>query len=136
MKALTRFGGIAILLPMLLGSGCAPLVSTHKVKWVDNEPLRTPVTISSIQENRIGLADGREVQLNSGVDLPKFSETPTAVELETASGAEYEIYVKARSVVRCGNPYIGLIKIPLFSDRMPKYYRYHVGRGTVQPTER
>ena len=122
---------------LMLVCGCTGLVSTHKVKWVENEPLLNPLPVESVQKGSILLADGRRVQIPSGTELPCLDEQVTSVELaETSTKGEYDVYLKERSVIRCGNPYNGLLKLPLVTDEIPKYTRVYVGKGKLEKSAR
>jgi hypothetical protein len=117
----------------MLLCGCAGIVSTHRIKWVENEPLRNPQTVQAVQNDNILLADGRRVSMPSGSVLTRFTEPVTSIELaETQANGEYEVFYKARSVIRCGLPYNAIIKLPLFSDETPKYTRRYLGRGKME----
>jgi hypothetical protein len=120
----------------MLVCGCVGLVSTHRVKWVENEPLLNPLPVESVQKDTILLVDGRRVQMLAGTELPGLDEPVTSVELtETSTKGEVEVYLKGRSVIRCGNSYNSLIKLPLVTDEMPRYSRRYVGRGKLdEPT--
>jgi hypothetical protein len=118
---------------MLCCCGCVGLVSTHRVKWIENEPLQQPLTVKAMVGDTILLVDGRHLKMLSSTEPLNQQEPVTVIELnQTSAEDEYDVYFKVRSVIRCGNPYDGLIKLPLITDEIPKYTRAYAGKARLE----
>lgn len=122
-------GAIAGLVMALALGGCSPLVTWRSIAIDEADVLLEPVRVTRVEDERkLHLADGRIVLF--AFRVPQLSERvegsggEVEVQADDLSGDPASIRVIARTEgVRpaCGNPYMGLLRIPLHVDVFPKY---------------
>ena len=122
---------MGVALAALLGPGCSPFVCWRKLEMLENDPYEHPVLVTAVISNQeFRLADGRVIRLPGPVrDLEsQLEEASCLVDLEPLrTGSDGVVHARAWIRCRsgfgpmCGNPWIGLIVIPLKTDTYELY---------------
>lgn len=125
---------VATALAVLASEGCSPLVCWRELEVIENDPYEHPVRVSAVlSDQELRLADGRTIRLSRPViDLESvLMQVDYLVDVEPLR-EENDGIVRAHVWIRsggmmpmCGNPWMGLIVIPLKTDT---YYRYSLRR--------
>ncbi len=115
------------------------LFDFHYPHGVDNDPLKSPVRVISVQRSLLLLEDGRNVLVQSEVgrlsDLIEASGNRIDIELDDNTGTA-TVFVKSE-LAGCGDPFIMVRMLfppyqkPLIPDDFPLNYRRRVGSGRL-----
>ena len=137
------FRSIRLVLRTSLTIGvCAIIVYVlfdfHYSRGVDNDPLKSPVRVISIDGNRLLLGDGRSVFVRS--EIGRLSEVVEVsdyqIDIELDDKAIATVFVKSE-LAGCGDPFYMVRKLfPPYQIRLipkdfPLNFRERVGSGRI-----
>ncbi|QDU92660.1 hypothetical protein [Lignipirellula cremea] len=108
------------------------VVGLHYARAVDNDPLLAPVRVVRAKKNRLELADGRVLRVESTSEFDAWIKTSSdQVDLELHEETRYvTVFGKTRGWI-CGTPWIRLINIPLIPDDVPINRRQIIAYGEI-----
>ena len=127
MKTLTLtqiVGFVLLAAAVLFIAVMLNIISLHTIQWVENQPLKNPIRVTEIIDNSLVLEDGRKIII--------FAESDSGfIESLNKGGRWIEIYEEEFVYYRYARYHIpvgtyGLITIPLFQYKLPKYERRSV----------
>jgi hypothetical protein len=110
-------------------AGCQPLVCWRRLEIVEEDPYTNPVRVSRVLSDReLKLEDGRLIRTLRPIPSlsQRIEESGGIVELEPRwmwhDGAICaHVWVRSEFPLQCGNPWMGLIVIPLKTDSWPRW---------------
>ena len=100
------------------------IVSFHSIQWTENQPLKNPVRVTEITDTSLVLEDGRKIIFE---ELESY-----LIDLLNSGGNWIEIHeeINVRVTCRYARYHVpvhtfkkppGLITIPIFRTKLPKY---------------
>ena len=128
--ALRVAAALAVLIALAWFSG---LVGFHYPHVIKNEPLKAPVKVMRVDEQKLFLEDGRtiEVETYPGEDLTKqLSQSDFMIDVEPAADGLVNIYARQDGWI-CGTPWAQAIRIPIFRDKVYKNRRELIAVGRI-----
>ncbi len=126
LSPLAQLVGIVVCLGL---ADVVGLIRFHYPRAVENDPLKSPVQVRSIDGDCLFLADGRELAVETFGDesLPQLLErVHFRVDVESSDGRQGELFIQERGWI-CGTPWVGVINIPLIPVSVPINHRRPIG---------
>jgi hypothetical protein len=121
-----------VCIPTALG-----IVRIHYPRAVENDPLRAPVKVVQVDDDRLTLSDGRVFRVDVfGESLAGLvAASNDRVDLEVnGDGRHAEVFAKHRGWI-CGTPWVGIINVPLIPVNVSINRRQCIGRGELVSSE-
>lgn len=125
--ALQTVVGVMLVVGSLATS--SGIIQFRYPQTVENEPLLSPVAVTSLTVDKMVLGDGRIIEdlVWTSSTEPRFTGI---VDIEEIGDDEALIYVKHRGWL-CGTPWAAAISIPLFADEIQINHRVPIARGRL-----
>lgn len=101
------------------------LVGFHYPQVIQDEPLRHPLNVVRVENNRLWLEDGRGLvldDLDAGQISNKLSQSDFKVDIEPGANGILGIYARQNGWI-CGTPWAQPICIPIIPDTVYKNRR-------------
>ncbi len=111
-------------------------VSIHYPRIIENEPLRSPVQVVSVDGSRILLEDGRVIEFEDeplkGTWESTMNDTDHRVDVESGGDGKVMVVYGNQKGWICGTPWAQPICLPLIAEDVYRNRRSILGHGIQQ----